>query len=220
MRYRLGRGTRVFAQTSDDFFARHDLTTLFGGLALDLAFIDGMHHFEVALRDFTHLERSSHSSTTVLIHDCLPVDEVSAARDRTTVFWTGEIWRLILALRTWRPELDVVVVDWPPSGVGLVRGLDPDSRLLSDHYEEIVEQFLAVPYGSLDDGTKHQQLNCVPGDWDHVRSLLPERPFRRTNVEALALLRTAEAAVHAHHRRIRGPRASGPAGQGADVRTG
>src|SRR5882724_1704336 len=37
---------RVFAETSDEFFARHDLRAEFGGLPVDLAFVDGMHHFE------------------------------------------------------------------------------------------------------------------------------------------------------------------------------
>ena len=72
----LRRGTRIFHQTSDDFFANHNLTRLFGGIQLDLALIDGMHHFEVALRDFMNLEKSSSIGTTILIHDCLPIDEV------------------------------------------------------------------------------------------------------------------------------------------------
>src|SRR5438034_3091673 len=48
---------RVFAETSDDFFARHDVRAELGGLPVDLALIDGMHHFEFALRDFMNLER-------------------------------------------------------------------------------------------------------------------------------------------------------------------
>src|SRR5258706_4471312 len=41
---------RVFAETSDEVFALPDLRAGFGGLPVDLAFIDGMHHFEYALR--------------------------------------------------------------------------------------------------------------------------------------------------------------------------
>lgn len=47
-----GPTQRVFAETSDRFFATHDLAAELGGLPVDLAFIDGMHHFEFALRDF------------------------------------------------------------------------------------------------------------------------------------------------------------------------
>ena len=43
--------------TSDDFFASHDLAQVLGGRPVDLAYIDGMHQFEFALRDFMNLER-------------------------------------------------------------------------------------------------------------------------------------------------------------------
>ena len=198
LRFRMGRRTRVFSQTSDEFFAEHDLATLLGGLPVDLAFIDGMHHFEFALRDFINLERASGPSTTVLIHDCLPVDEITAARDRTTDFWSGDIWRLILLLRRWRPDLEVAVIDRGPTGVGLVRRLDPTSTVLSDHYEEIVAELLAVPYASLDDGTMAEQLHVVPGSWEQVAALLPSRPFRRANVDVLKALRAVDALRFAH----------------------
>ena len=76
----LNRQTQVFAQTSDDFFASHQLDVLFDGVPLDLAFIDGMHNFEYALRDFINLEAAAHPDTTILIHDCMPTDELHAAR--------------------------------------------------------------------------------------------------------------------------------------------
>src|SRR5579862_4132901 len=43
--FELGPNQKVFAQTSDDFFAREDVTQLLGGRPLDMAFIDGMHLF-------------------------------------------------------------------------------------------------------------------------------------------------------------------------------
>ena len=54
--FRLSSNQQVFAQTSDDFFARPDVPALLGGKPLDMAFIDGMHHFEYALRDFINIE--------------------------------------------------------------------------------------------------------------------------------------------------------------------
>jgi hypothetical protein len=209
--FRIGRRTRIFSQSSDDFFADHDLGALLGGIPLDLAFIDGMHHFEFALRDFINLERASAPSTTVLIHDCLPVDETTSARERTTDIWSGDIWRLILLLRQWRPDLEVAVVDSAPAGLGLVRGLDPASTILTDHYDEIVEQFLAVPYGALDDGSMREQLNCVPGDWKHVWPLLPDRPLRQSSVGALTALRMMEAAAFSRRRGVSSPSGSVPA---------
>jgi hypothetical protein len=53
----LRRNARVFRLTSDEFFARHDLRAELKGQPVDFALIDGMHHFEYALRDFMNLER-------------------------------------------------------------------------------------------------------------------------------------------------------------------
>jgi len=173
-----------------------------GGAPLDLAFIDGMHHFEYALRDFVHLERASHPDTTVLIHDCLPESEEGAARERTTVLWSGDVWRLIVALQEWRPDLEVAVVDWGPTGLGVVRGLDRRSTVLTDHYDQIVEGLLAMPYRELDDGTMDQRLHRVPGTWEALRGLLPAYPYRSGSVEWLTARRAAQELVPAARKSI------------------
>ena len=195
-------GQQVFAQTSDEFFATHDLRDVLGGAPLDLAFIDGMHHFEFALRDFINLERASHPETTVLIHDCLPESEEGAARERTTVLWSGDVWRLIVLLRDRRPDLDVSVVDWPPTGLGVVRGLDRRSTALSDHYDEIVGHYLDMPYSALDDGTMAEQLHRVPGTWEALAAVLPGHPYRSGNVELLKARRAAHEVLPAARRAI------------------
>ncbi len=152
-----------------------------------------MHHFEFALRDFINLERASNPDTTILIHDCLPNDEQHAARERSTFRWAGDVWRLIMALRAHRPDLEVAVADSPPSGLGIVRGLDAGSTVLSDGYDKIVEEYLAMPYSALDDGHKAEHLNRVPGDWATVRALLPQQPFRSENLERLKAERAVVA---------------------------
>jgi hypothetical protein len=191
VKFPVRRRTRIFRQTSDEFFAQHDLVRLFGGMPLDLAFIDGMHHFEYALRDFMNLERSSNSASTILIHDCLPIDETTADRGRSTNVWSGDIWRLILLLREWRPDLRVSVIDSGPTGLGLVRGLDPASSVLWDHYDEIVARYLSLAYRSADGEGPRNRLSPVPSDWNTVSSLLPDQPFRSTNVEFLKGLRSS-----------------------------
>jgi len=100
----LPAGAQVFAQTSDAFFARPDLGTLLGGLPLELALIDGMHHFEFALRDFMHLERLCSPGATILIHDCFPHDRTTALRERVMHFWSGDIWRLVVLLKKYRRD--------------------------------------------------------------------------------------------------------------------
>jgi hypothetical protein len=169
--------TTIVRETSDHFFATHDLGALLGGIPLDLAFIDGMHHFEFALRDFVNIERRAVPTTTVLIHDCYPIDETSAARDRSTEVWSGDVWKLIVCLKEQRPDLTVSVVDVGPTGLGIVTGLDPASRVLEEHLDELEARYVALPYRELD-GDKADALNGVPDDWPTVRALLPATPFR------------------------------------------
>src|SRR5262249_33510468 len=50
------RRTFFYQMTSDEFFSQEHLETIFSK-GIDLAFIDGLHHFEMLLRDFIHVER-------------------------------------------------------------------------------------------------------------------------------------------------------------------
>ena len=162
---------RVFAETSDAFFASHDLNAEFGGVPVDLAFIDGMHHFEYALRDFANIERHCTRDSTVLIHDCYPLDRETARRGGTPPFWSGDIWRLIVLLRKYRPDLSVHTIGTAPTGLGLVRNLDPDSRFLTQSHDRLVEEFLAIDYAWLEED-KPGKLNLVANDFETVRRLL------------------------------------------------
>ena len=81
----------------------------------------------------------------------------------------------------------------------MVRGLDPESSVLADRYDEIVAEMMSVPYSSLDDGTMNEQLHRVPGDWPTVRSLLPDRPFRQDNLDLLVTRRTLSGVLPAAH---------------------
>lgn len=169
--------TTIFRETSDSFFAHHDVGQLLGGVPLDLAFIDGMHHFEFALRDFINIEQRAAPGTTVLVHDCYPIDEVTAARERTTGKWSGDVWKMIMCLKERRPDLSISVVDIGPTGLGVISGLDPANRTLAEHYDEIEAEYLDMPYDRV--GTdKARVLNRVPDDWASVAALLPAQPFR------------------------------------------
>jgi tetratricopeptide (TPR) repeat protein len=162
---------KVFTLTSDAFFARHDLHAELGGLPVDLAFIDGMHHFEYALRDFANLERYCARDSTILIHDCYPLDQETAERDRRHTFWSGDIWRLIVLLKKYRPDLAVHTIGAPPTGLGVVRNLDPGSRFLVEHYDRLRAEFQSLDYSYLE-GDKRGKLNVVPSEWGRVSMLL------------------------------------------------
>jgi hypothetical protein len=130
-----------------------------------------MHLFEYALRDFINMERVSEPDGIILIHDCCPLDRLSAERERHTGFWSGDIWRLILILRRYRPDLQVQTLALPPTGLGMVRGLDPTSCVLADNYDAIVAEYMAIDYSVLHDD-KYGKLNLIPNDWNDIAILL------------------------------------------------
>lgn len=136
---------RVFHETSDAFFERSP-AELFGKLRVDLAFIDGMHLFEYALRDFMHAEAWSKPEGTIVLHDCVPLLPPSASRERCTKFWVGDVWKVVSILRQYRPELRVKIIATAPSGLCVVRGLDPSSRVIEENLAEIVERYRELPY--------------------------------------------------------------------------
>jgi glycosyltransferase involved in cell wall biosynthesis len=120
---------------SDDYFAQTA-----DGIAPDLCLIDGMHLFEYALRDFMNIERRAAPGAVVILDDIFPNHPAQAARERRTLAWTGDVWRLVEMLRLYRPDLFVLPVDVGPAGLLLVAGLDPANRVLWDNYNPIVSQ--------------------------------------------------------------------------------
>jgi hypothetical protein len=124
--------------TSDEYFTRPEPLAPTQGEPFDLAFIDGMHLFEFALRDFINTEEHSRSSAVVVFDDVLPRNVAEAARRRHTGAWTGDVYPVIEVLRRYRPELTTVLVGTQPTGLMLVLGLDPTDRTLRQEYDEII----------------------------------------------------------------------------------
>ena len=166
---------RIYRETSDDFFASHDPRAELGGAAVELAFIDGMHRFEYALRDFINVERTCSRASVILVHDCYPLDERTAQREQVTGFWSGDIWRLILLLRERRPDLVVRTIATPPTGLGIVLSPDPSSRVLAEHLDELIAEYLAKNFSVLA-AAKPEALGLLENRWPVLRELLDRRP--------------------------------------------
>ena len=169
-----GPNQRIFAETSDNFFASHDVLGELGGKNIELAFIDGMHQFDFALRDFINIERLCGPGSVILVHDCFPIDYQTSLRQRSTCFWSGDTWRLIMVLRKYRPDLAVHTITAPPTGLGMIFNLDPTSRVLSDNIDAIVAEFIAIDYTTIE-GRKEELLNTCPNEWTGIRALLDAR---------------------------------------------
>ena len=150
---------RLIRETSDEFFARPNplgflqggrnpirnirhhrppLARFVGKPTVDLAFIDGMHLFEYALRDFVNVERYSAPTTVIVLDDMLPRNDVEAARERTQNDWTGDVYKLIDVLRRHRPDLISITLDTQPTGLLVVLLPDRTNTVLTQRMDEIV----------------------------------------------------------------------------------
>jgi hypothetical protein len=169
--------THVFCETSDVFFAKRRPLQLLNGQPLGLAFIDGLHVFQQSLKDFMHVEALCGPRSVVLIHDTVPLDEVTQRPERQRKFYTGDVWKTVLCLKLFRPDLDIFTIATPPTGLTVVTGLDPTSGVLANKYDEAVSQFSEMPFSAVE-FTLETMLNVIPNNWSMVQSRLEERGIR------------------------------------------
>jgi Methyltransferase domain len=157
--------TRLFPVESDAFFASGAAAEALAGAPVDLAFVDGLHLFEQALRDFAHVERHAAPGAVVLFHDCLPLDAATATRERRTGFWTGDVWKIIPILQRLRPDLTVFLIPAYPTGLLVVTRLDPKSRVLEKDFDALVAEWIPKKWSG---GPDDPPLPLVPNDWPGV----------------------------------------------------
>ncbi|MGA9372140.1 MAG: class I SAM-dependent methyltransferase [Solirubrobacterales bacterium] len=180
----LGERVALFRQTSDEYFAAHDPVDAFGGEPVDLAFIDGMHLIEFALRDFINVERHSHPGGLVVLDDVFPPSPAEAARKRRTQVWTGDVFKIVDVLGRERADLGLLTVDTEPTGLMLVFRLDPGSERLADRYGAITSACVApdpqrVPEDMLARlGAASPEEALSAPLWAELRGLRPASPSR------------------------------------------
>lgn len=158
--------TRIAPQTSDAFFARSDLPGFWGGGKIDMAFIDGLHRFTQIVRDFANVERFMARDGIIILHDTVPYDEATSGKERVHEFHTGDCWKMLPLLRELRPDLDVITLPIPPSGLTFVTRLNPSfdwATALKD--PGTVERFDALTYDWLMQG-RDEKLNMFDAHWD------------------------------------------------------
>jgi hypothetical protein len=167
LEHALPPGARVVHETSDAFFQSRTRSDVFGPHPVDLVFIDGLHHFEVALRDFIAAEAWCGRESTIVLHDCVPIAAATAERERRTRFWVGDTWKAAWTLAKKRPDLRIRTLLAPPSGLVVVRRLDPSSRLLDEQFDAVVAELAPLAYP------------LPTGAWPEALGILPNTPEGR-----------------------------------------
>ena len=160
----------LFQLESDAFFAEYDPSELLGA-PLDLCFLDGMHLCEFLLRDFMNAEANSAPEGVIVLHDCLPVEIPMTDRVQNgsppvaahrSGWWTGDVWRTVAALKTYRPDLNVLCLDAAPTGLVLISHLNPKSEKLKKSYRRIVEKMMTMDLEEITVAAFLQQVETQP----------------------------------------------------------
>jgi tetratricopeptide (TPR) repeat protein len=137
-----GGKAKIVTSSSDAFFTSQAESIL--QPSPELAFIDGMHLFEFALRDFINTERYMAPWGLVVIDDIYPCHPVQARRRRCTGAWTGDVWKLLPVLRKHRPDLTLLCLNAHTTGLLLIAGLNADNIQLSSVYEDVVREYRSI----------------------------------------------------------------------------
>ena len=120
---------RFFEMTSDDFFDREK--KLLSERKIDVAFIDGLHSYDQALRDVRNCLPYLAPNGIIILHDCNPItkamgtpaDSFAEAESKNAPdwdkLWCGDVWKVITNLRSLKKDLYTFVLDCD-FGIGVV----------------------------------------------------------------------------------------------------
>jgi SAM-dependent methyltransferase len=172
--------------TSDDFFMLTDAASQLE--PIDLAYIDGMHQIEFAMKDFMHTELFCHAGSVVIIDDIYPAHALQGERVRQSRFWTGDVWKIILILENVRPDLILLPMDTSPTGSLLVLGLDPGNRTLWDKFDLLLSWSIN-DWTETPDVIVQRTKKFDPRDPLISRILVMIREARESGTEVMALQR-------------------------------
>jgi hypothetical protein len=191
LKVELGDNVTLLRETSDEYFGREKPLKPLGGRRFDMAFIDGMHLSEFALRDFAGVERLSRWTGVAIFDDILPRTVEEANRDRRTRAWTGDVYKVLGMLARHRPDLICLRVGTQPTGLLLVLGLDPSNRVLQARYDLLLEQAVTpdpqqVPADVLERrGVLDPERVLASRVWPVLRDLRDQGTQRRTGLRDL-----------------------------------
>ena len=111
--------------TSDAFFAQNE--QLF-----DVIFVDGLHEAAQVWKDVQAALKVLSPNGLIFMHDCNPRTLEIQIVPRQNILWTGDVWKVAVALRN-ENGFEMVVGDFD-HGVGLIRKT-PNEYKLPNHLQ-------------------------------------------------------------------------------------
>ncbi|MER8922447.1 class I SAM-dependent methyltransferase [Mesorhizobium sp. M0802] len=188
----LSAETHIFPETSDTFFDRGGADALLAGRPLGVGFIDGLHTFDQALRDFANLEHYCDPGSVLLVHDTVPLDDTTQKVPPTTQFHTGDVWKMVPALKALRPDLDVFTIATPWTGLTVVSGFGK-LRYDPSWIVQAGERFANIEYTEIA-ANLGEALCLVANEWEPVfarlRTNLVHKRRRQPQSEQLAVAKS------------------------------
>jgi hypothetical protein len=116
---------QIFPMTSDEFFEKRAFILP----PVNLAFIDGMHLVEYALRDYINIQKYMAPGGVIVFDDVLPYSDAIAARVQPPGDWTGDVWKLYYILREGVFSQEPLLVDTFPTGTMILLDVEPNLSL-------------------------------------------------------------------------------------------
>lgn len=107
---------------------------------INVALVDGLHTYKQALADIENCLQHINKKGAVVVHDCNPASKAmahpalsleQAAKEvdlGKNNFWTGDVWKAIVHLRSTRKDLNIFVLDCD-FGVGVITFGNPENML-------------------------------------------------------------------------------------------
>ena len=162
-----GREMIFFQDTSDAFFESPTAKNLTA--RINLAFLDGLHHYEALLRDFINVEPLMAPGGMVVLHDCLPYNVPMADRIQPpNTDWAGDVWKTLLILMAERPDLQIDILDAAPTGLVVIRKLGAKPKHLKSRYKSLIKTWDPVTFETYPGG--------LPAFWEKL-AVIPAGPF-------------------------------------------
>lgn len=109
----------TYRMTSDEFFK-------ICIRKYDIIFIDGLHTQEQVGKDIINGLKVLNEGGIIVVHDCLPPNEIMQIVPRQTVGWNGDVWKAVYELI--KQGLDIKVVD-TDYGCGIIKYTNESSLL-------------------------------------------------------------------------------------------